>query len=96
MPSATVQGPHKGPESANKAQHECHLFGRSAAAARFGSAKEDLSDDEFSNLTLDNDANENNNETRFLGEAATETDDEAVNDDKLSSIEVMLKDWIER
>jgi len=95
MPSAIVRGLHKAPESANKAQFECHSFRRSAAAARFGSAKEDPSDDEFGNLTLEDDANEDNNEPLFPGEAATETNDEAMDDGELSDMEVMLKDWIE-
>jgi len=93
MPSATVWGLHKGPKSANKAQHKCHSFRRSASAARFSSAKEDPSDDEFGNLTLDDDANEDNNETLFMGEAATETDDEGMDHGELSHMEVMLKDW---
>jgi len=95
MPSAIVRGLHKGPKSANKAQFKCHSFRRSAVAARFSSAKEDLSDDEFGNLTLENDPNEDNNETLFLGDAATETNDEAMDDGELSDMEVMLKDWIE-
>ena len=95
MPSATVRGLHKGPKSANKAQFKCHSFRRSALAARFSIAKEDLSDDEFGNLTLEDDTDEDNNEPLFLGEAATETDDEAMDDGALSDMEVMLKDWIE-
>jgi len=95
MASATVRGLHKGPKSVNKAQNKCQSFRRSAVTARFRGAKEDLSDDEFGNLTLDDDANEDNNETLFLGETATETDDEAMDDGELSDMEVMLKDWIE-
>jgi len=52
MPPATVRGLHKSPKSVNKAQFKCHSFQRSALAARFSIAKEDLSDDEFGNLTL--------------------------------------------
>jgi len=95
MPSATVCGLHQGPKSANKAQHERRSFGRAASTARFVSAKDSLSDVKFGNLTPDDDANEDNNETLFLGEAATETDDETVDDDEASNMEVMSKDWIE-
>jgi len=46
-------------------------------------------------MTLDDDANEDNNETLFPGEAVIETDDEAVDDGELFKMEVMLKDLIE-
>jgi len=42
-------------------------------------------------MMLDDDTNEDNNETLFPGEAATETDDEAVDDGELFNMEVMLK-----